>query len=425
MTGRRSLRLAVIGVACSLAFVAAACSNDPDTESSEPGEEGSDQFADLDVIEAPDPCESDPGVTDDTITVGGLMPKSGESANSFSRAEDGIRARFELANEMNELGDRQIELDVADDVGNTASNLTAAERLVEQDNVFGIIEVSSAADGSAQYLFDNDIPVVGWHVGQPIWGEYPNMFSFNGINPESQQSTRNALVLKRLGATNVAVIGGGNPSSVRFVEGIAETIEADPDLEVVYQTVDVPLGSTEFTGEVQQIIDADADALYTGMDFLSNAALSEQLKQAGADDIITIFPGGYDPLALEAGGAGFDGAFFGLEFVPFEIDTAGYAAFEEAMADRPVGQVPMTGWLSADIFIQGLKAAGVECPTREAFVNNLRLEDDYTADGLLLPIDFSEQFGKQFQCVFYVQVQNGEFVPQFDGEPVCGEPFEG
>lgn len=424
MAGRSNLRAALVGAVCTLALVVAACSNDPETESSEPSEEGSDQFADLEVIEAPDPCENDPGVTDDTISVGGLMPKSGESANSFSRAEDGVRARFELANEMNELGDRQLELVVADDVGNTASNLTAAERLVEQEDVFGVIEVSSAADGSAQYLFDNDIPVTGWHVGQPIWGEYPNMFSFNGINPDNQISTRNALVLNRLGASKVAVVGGGNPSSVRFVEGIAKAIDADPDLEIVYQTVDVPLGSTEFTGEVQQIIDADADALYTGMDFLSNAALSEQLKQAGAEDIVTIFPGGYDPLALEAGGAGFDGAYFGLEFVPFEISTPGYEAFAEAMGDRPIGQVPMTGWLSADIFIQGLKAAGVECPTREAFINNLRLEEGYDADGLLLPIDFSEQFGNQFQCVFYVQVQDGEFVPQFDGEPVCGEPFE-
>jgi branched-chain amino acid transport system substrate-binding protein len=423
--GRRTLGSVLVGVACAVALVVAGCSNDPDTESSDPGESEAANFDDLELIEAPDPCENDPGVTDDAITVGGLMPKSGESAASFSRAEDGIRARFELANENDELDGRELELVVADDSGSTASNRTAAERLVEQDDVFGVIEVSSAADGSAQYLYDNDIPVTGWHVGQPIWGEYPNMFSFNGINPESQQTTRNAIVLNDLGATKIAVVGGGNPASVRFVEGIAETIDADPDLEVVYQTVDVPLGSTEFIGEVQEIIDSGADGLYTGMDFLSNAALNEQLKQAGADDIVTIFPGGYDPLALASGGAGFEGAYFGLEFVPFEISTPGFEDFEAAMGDRAIGQVPMTGWLSADIFIEGIKAAGVECPTREAFINNLRLEEDYDANGLLIPIDFSEQFATQFQCVYYVQVQDGAFVPQFDGEPVCGEPFEG
>ena len=423
MKGRRKVGSVLVALVGALALVGTACSNDPETESSEPDAEAA-QFDDLEIIEAPDPCENDPGVTDTTITVGGLMPKTGESATSFSRAEDGIRARFELANENDELDGRQLELVVADDVGMPSSNLTAAQRLVEQDDVFGIIEVSAAADGSAQYLFDEGIPVTGWHVGQPIWGEYPNMFSFNGINPENQQTTRNAIVLNELGATRIAVVGGGNPSSARFVEGIAETIDADPDLEIVYQTVDVPLGSTEFTGEVQEIIDAGADGLYTGMDFLSNAALNEQLKQAGADDIVTIFPGGYDPLALASGGAGFEDAYFGLEFVPFEISTPGYEAYEAAMGDRPIGQVPMTGWLSADIFIQGLEAAGVECPTREAFINNLRLEEHYDADGLLLPIDFSEQFGTQFQCVFYVQVQDGAFVPQFDGEPVCGEPFE-
>jgi branched-chain amino acid transport system substrate-binding protein len=417
---RRNARAAFALVACCVALVAVGCGNDGGGDAST---EDAGAFAELEPIATPEPCPDVPGVEKGSIRVGGLIPETGLSAASFSRAEDGIRARFELANARGELGGRQLELVVADDAADAATNLKAARTLVENDDVFGIIEVSPAAAGSAQYLANHDIPVTGWHAAQPVWGEHPNMFTFNGIDPDNQHTTRNAVVFTKLGARKIAVVSGGNPTRVRFVRGISESIDDSPKLDVVYETVDVPLGSTDFTEEVQAIVESGADGVYAGMDFMSNVALSEQLKRAGAS-VVTVFPGGYDPLAIDAGAAGFDGVYFGLEFVPFEIDTKGFRTFAFAMGDRPLGQVPVLGWLSADIFVNGLKAAGVECPTREAFITNLRLEDDYDADGLLLPVDFSEQFGHQYECAFYVQVAGGAFAPQFDGEPVCGEPFE-
>ena len=56
------------------------------------------------------------------------------------------------------------------------------------------------------------------------------------------------------------------------------------------------------------------------------------------------------------------------------------------------------------MFIQGLKEAGLNCPTREAFISNLRLVDDYDGGGAFDPVDISEGFGDEFLCVYYVQV---------------------
>ena len=36
-------------------------------------------------------------------------------------------------------------------------------------------------DTSAEYLYDKGIPVVGWHLGLPAYGTYPNMFSWNSV----------------------------------------------------------------------------------------------------------------------------------------------------------------------------------------------------------------------------------------------------
>ena len=91
----------------------------------------------------------------------------------------------------------------------------------------------------------------------------------------------------------------------------------------------------------------------------------------------------------------------------------------------PLSQVTAVGWISANTFIEGIKAAGVSCPTRKAFINNLRLEKGYTGNGFFddpeTTIDFAKVYGKPFQCVYYVHVENKQFVPQFDGKPFCAK----
>ena len=55
-----------------------------------------------------------------------------------------MRARFDKANADGELGKRKLTLEVVDDVGDAARNLTAAQELVEQNEVYGVLAFSSA-----------------------------------------------------------------------------------------------------------------------------------------------------------------------------------------------------------------------------------------------------------------------------------------
>ena len=53
------------------------------------------------------------------------------------------------------------------------------------------------------------------------------------------------------------------------------------------------------------------------------------------------------------------------------------------------------------------------------------MEKGYTGDGFFddpeTKIDFAQVFNKPFQCVYYVQVVNHAFVPQFAGKPFCAK----
>ncbi len=369
-------------------------------------------------------CKADPGITDTEIKVGGIIPTSGPSAQSFAAAQDGIQARFAKANAEGELGDRKLVFEVSDDAADPAKNLTAAQELVEQKGVFGVIEVSNASDSSGQYLSDEGIPVTGWHLGNSAWGKYKNMFGWRNANvedPETFFTTRNADLVQSYGAKKIALVGTSAASSAIFISQLEQAMKAR-GVKIVYKTADLTAADRDFTAVAEKIKESGADSVYTGMDLIQNAALNQALTQGGADLKIVVFPGGYD--ARAAGIPGMEGAIFSIEFAPFENNPPAFAEYENWMTselpDKPFyGQVPYIGWLSAEAFIEGIKAAGTDCPTRKAFIKKLRKVKNYTANEAFHPVDFAKVFGKPILCVYYVQVENAAFTPLFDGEPFC------
>jgi branched-chain amino acid transport system substrate-binding protein len=143
-----------------------------------------------------------------------------------------------------------------------------------------------------------------------------------------------------------------------------------------------------------------------------------------------LFPAGYSPTTIEQAGDAAEGVYFSTDLVPFEHDLPAHeeaiAAFEQYVPDAPRAQEVLQGWAIGETLIRGLEEAGVECPTREAFIENLRQVSDFDAGGLLNPaVDFTESFGQPYgRCFHYVKVEGGEFVPVTDGEAICGEVIE-
>jgi branched-chain amino acid transport system substrate-binding protein len=232
--------------------------------------------------------------------------------------------------------------------------------------------------------------------------------------------------MNKIGAKNIALIGSTQGNSAIFIEQIADGIKRiGKGMKVVYKNTDIPVGTTEFGSYAQQIKESGADAMYTALATTENINLINSLKQAGASVSHIVLPAGYDPRVT--GIPAFDGTYIGIEFKPLETTPApkGIADFKAAMAQykpsNAINQSAAVGWLSANTLIEGIKAAGLECPTQKAFINNLRLVKNYTADGFFDPIDFQVVYNKPFQCVYYVQITQQKFVPAFNGEPICGD----
>jgi len=424
MKARRSVRVAVAAIAVSVVAVGlgvgpvSAQQIDPKVKN-------------IKKVKTPKDCPSIQGVTDSEIKVGTIAPMTGPSSGSgfFPNIIEGVKARFNAANDAGEL-DRKLVIVSEDDKGDAAQNTAAAQKLVEQDKVYGIITESAAGPASAPYLNQKGIPVVGWQLGLDIFGKYPNFFGFQNANAADlvhNYTSRNAASQAKAGAKKVALIGSNQGNSAVFLEQVADSYKQFPELGVTtaYKNTDIPVGNTDWGSYAEEIKKSGADTLYTALATTDNINLVNALKQAGAPIQHILLSAGYDPrvAAIPA----FDGAILGLEFKPLETtpEPPGITAFKAAMAkyapDAAVNQSAAIGWLSANTFIEGIKQAGDACPTWKGFVNNLRLLKGYTADGFFDPINFQEVFNKPLKCAYYVQVVGGKFTPAFDGKPICGE----
>jgi len=383
-------------------------------------------------VAAPSKCVDVPGLTATEIKVGGIFPMSGQQATAFMAVGSGVQARFHAENEKGGVGGRRLTFVSADDGDGELANLNAARDLVVRDRVFGIIEVSTNADGSGRFLNAEGVPVTGWGITS-AWGTYRNMFGYRhstSPKPKGEAVTRSAQFLKNSGGRRVAVVAGGAAASINVANQFAEAAEA-LGMTVGYKTTDVPLGATDWTVQVRGMIEAKVDSLYTGLAGVDSATLVGAARAADVPLKVVLLPAGYDDRFAAAFGADLEGAYIAIDWRPYELHVPAHDEFKTHLAavapDEFPSQLAMVGWLSADTFIRGLREAGATCPTRKAFVANLRQVEDYTADGLLPPTDFEEVFGKMPLCFYYVQLRDSSFVP-VGRKPFCGvllEDYEG
>jgi branched-chain amino acid transport system substrate-binding protein len=435
-TRRRGFRSRRIGMVCvigALAVVAAACSSSSKKAESTAGTSPSTSSSAGGSNQA-----SAPGVTPTKFTIGLVTDLTGVEAAQFNGAKQGVDARFRVQNAEGGIDGRQLDLAVADDASNPQNAQTAVADLISK-NVFGLIFVSGVTGTAYRVPQSQGIPVVGAPVDGVEWGTQPNtnMFSVGGNEGPTgiPVSTLVPSIMKIEGATNVASLGYGNePASALAAKAFTTGAKA-AGLKVGYENYAIPLGSVNMTTVALAMKQAQVDGFYAAMINTTNFALLSELRNEGSTIKGPVMATGYgqeifgQPTALAAG----QGGIFGTMQTPVELKTPATIAEQQAFQKyENFSGIPNLnwsyGWLTADLFIQGLKAAG-QNPTRASFISGLHNVTNWDGGGLLpAPVDLSlTGFGKfpSQSCQWYVKLQGSSFVPQNGGKPVCGQILTG
>jgi ABC-type branched-subunit amino acid transport system substrate-binding protein len=128
-------------------------------------------------------ADEQPGLTDDSITIGTHQPLTGPAAASYAPISAATSAYFDYVNENGGINGRTIEYIVKDDGYNPATTQTVVRELVLDDEVFALLGGLGTPTHSSvlDFLNDNGVPDLFASSGSAAWNQpekYPNTFGF-------------------------------------------------------------------------------------------------------------------------------------------------------------------------------------------------------------------------------------------------------
>lgn len=168
---------------------------------------------------------------------------------------------------------------------------------------------------------------------------------------------------------------------------------------------------------------ANVDFVNACIDLNGMKTLAQEMNRQGMGSVPMLHPNTYDQDFVRAAGNLFEGDLVSVGFRPFEADSAGsdLGQFKKWMAKTgsKIKEISMIGWINADTAYQGLKAAGANFD-RQKVVDATNAIQDYTAGGLIPPLDLGRQHlppteadpkthGNDPDCVAVVRVESGTF----------------
>ncbi|OHV42757.1 ABC transporter substrate-binding protein [Pseudofrankia sp. BMG5.36] len=359
----------------------------------------------------PVPCTT-PGFSADAIKIGWVYPDTGPLAQALGAARSGFIARVEQQNAAGGIHGRKLTFVWRDDAGSAPQNLEAMHDLVENEQVFGVVESTTAASGSADYLHAKGVPVAGLPA-EALWADhrYDNMFAHGYVITDGPSVDTFGTFVKARGGTKAAIVlSDADQVSNQISQKVADSlraagVEVSPE-KFIYNpthTDPVQLG--------QQLKEAGVDTVVGALSAVDTSEVMEGARAAGATVKVFLSAAGYDRGVLQEKGPAMAGLYTYMNYVPFLNRTPAHDLYMDAMRayapelQPPDQELALVAYLSTDIFLTGL-LRGPACPTRASYIETLRGVTDYNAGGLLPgPVDF-KNWGQLNLCYTFVRVNN-------------------
>jgi branched-chain amino acid transport system substrate-binding protein len=379
------------------------------------------------------PISGVPGVSDTSITFAalGTGPASDPLGGcNYQCYVEGVKAYFGWRNSHGGVQGRQLVLgDVVDDqLGN---NQVQARQIIHDGKAFGVFSYPTIASGFAD-LSTAGVPLYTIVQFAPEVANQQSSFVMGGATCITCTSVLYSYAAKLAGAKRVASLGYSiSPASKQCVAAQDASIKKyskSSGVTVAYSNDGLAYGLPNgIAPEVSAIRDQHVDLILTCLDQRAVRTIEQELQRQGLDKVKILLPRAIgDPTLLQGAGSLFEGD---LAFVlnrPYDAARAKgtqMADFLTSIKKSTVKDinldVAVQGWIDADMAYQGLKAAPAQFDRAKVVAATNAIED-YTAGGLIAPMDIGRQHqppteadpvthGGDPTCMIFAQVTNGKW----------------
>ncbi len=358
--------------------------------------------------------DRDPGLTETTITVATILPKSGALAETGAAMKDVLTAYFAHVNETGGIYNRRIELQTIDAGVDAATTAANARKSIENGNVFALVSgVSAGADRElAAVTRETEIPFLGAAtlLTQTNARENRNLFYLlPGAGQQARALVNFAATKSELKKSRLAIIHAENELALAAAAAIEDqarqlgwtsltrkSLSSDPAaMAAALKAEGVETLFFVGSGREAEFINAAAATNWTPHIFLLGALTTR--------DLVDTLPSAFK-----------DRVFLAFPTVPTDVAPEGLAALralEQKYKFAPGHTASkLNAFAAAKIFTEALKRAGRDL-SREKLVTALEGLYEYNT-GVTPNITFgpNRRVGSMGSYVVSIDLSKREFV---------------
>ena len=352
------------------------------------------------------------GVTDKQVLVGQFAAFTGPAAQLGERLKVGIEAYFRSVNAQGGVNGRLLKLVTRDDGYEPEKSKQAVKALIDEDKVFALIGSVGTPTGIAAVpiLTEAKVPLVGMFTGAEALRQPFNRQVFHVRGSYFDETERIVQHLTSLGLKKIAVFYQNDAYGKAGLEGVERALARRQLKPVALGTVE--RNTVDVAKSVATLVAAQPEAIVQIGAYKSCAAFIKQARAKGfGGQFFNVSFVGAKALADELGDAGAGVVI--SQVVPFPYGTSIPIVREYQQIMTEAGQKDydfssMEGFLTARVFVEGLKRAG-RSPTRDALIGGLESMHDWQLGGFTVRYGPGDHIGSSFIDVTTIG-RDGRFI---------------
>ncbi len=354
----------------------------------------------------PEGGSSSPGVTDDSVKIGGHFPLTGVAAPGYNEIPTGAKAYFDFVNAAGGVNGRKIDYLVRDDGYDPTKTSKVTNELVLKDKIFAMVGgLGTPTHGAVvDFLNDEGVPDLFVSSGSLQWGEDPKKLPWTfgwQTDYESEGKVIGQYIKENMPDAKVGLFLQDDDLGADGEKGLRRYIDTQ-----VVETQRYTSGNTDVGPQISALQSAKADLVvgfntpsYTALTQLSSLKLGYKPQwfytNVGSDaTLVGSLLSRFSEGQVKGGAGSLDGVLTTKYLDTVDDNGSDWIklwakVWKQEGDSKPLTNYRVYGMAQAYTFVQALEAAGKDL-TRQGIVDALEKEGDSFAGPLLAPFAYSK-----------------------------------
>jgi len=298
----------------------------------------------------------------DTIKIGLMAPLTGFAAADGASVHDSVKLAVERVNNEGGVLGKKIELIAYDDRADGKEAVAIARKLIQQDQVVGVVagSYSTPSRASAPIFQDEEIPFVAAYAVHPDITKAGDFCFRNGFLGMVEGKSAGYVAVQMLKSKKIALLTSDNDFGRTLAAGFKEYIgKYAKEAKIVYAQT-YPFKEKDFKPYLSKIKEIGPDLIFASGYYFQTGPIMKQAREMGIRTQILGEEGADSPKTLEIAGSAAEG-FIMVTNLNRDDPRPEVQSFLKEYETRYKLQPDMVGASAYDAFMiifDGIKRAG-------------------------------------------------------------------